>query len=188
MSDVKLCFVCGVNTNKKTKSDRYNHVAPIKKKGGKYQKDDDSYSESDSDDAPKSKRKSKPSPRVAAVGSRTTRNQNPKNFAVSLCKVMAVPDSPHEPFLQIFSRAHYCGDCQVRIKEAHNIQMEFDKVQAKLEEARADFEIDFSNHLQKIPSLRGLFRNEEYGLYEQDLKLILDYNETEKSIVIFAQI
>lgn len=156
--DLKLCLICGVNVNKKARHDRYN-LPPemIKKKPVRYEE-----SESDSDDSTRNSKSKKKTPKStkapivsAPASSRQTRNRNPKTFAASLCKVMELPDAPDHPFLQIFSNADYCPDCMAKVKDAHSNQTEMEKLQTKLHEARVDFEIDLSKHLQKIPCVKG---------------------------------
>lgn len=194
MATAKICIICGLDENKPKKSDRYNHV-PSRKSKGKYK--DDSESESDSgsgsDDSMMNSKKRKSAQRkparapAPAAPSRRTRNQNPKAFAVSMCKVMELPDTPDHPFLQIFSSADYCTECMTKVKDVHNVQTDLERLQAKVEEAKVDFEIELSKHLQKLPMAKN-FRF-QYGQewvdatlrYEQDITLILDYNGDGKS-------
>lgn len=179
--ELKICLICGVDANKKQKHDRYNYVPPKGKIKGKYQASEES--ESDSDD-PKSKKKpaKRPPPRATvSVGTRQTRNQNPKAFSTSLCKVMLVPDSPDEPFVHIFQRASYCAECLPKVKEAHLAQSELDRAQAKVDECRMDIEIEMSKHLNTIKVYSGLLRKEGHDVHENDLKLIMDYNGSVKS-------
>ncbi|CAL8112789.1 unnamed protein product [Orchesella dallaii] len=184
----KICLICGINMNKRARHDRYNYVHPSqKKRGGKApasqgsESDSDPGSDSDSSSG-KSKRKSvKRKAPVAAASGRQTRNQNPKAFAASLCKVMQLPATPDEPFLRIFSAADYCPDCSTKVKDIHESQKELEKIQARLDEYKVDIEIDLSKHLQKIPFCKNVLKNDAYARYKEDINLILDYNDTGKN-------
>lgn len=195
MATAKICLICGLDDNKPKKADRYNHVPSRKSTKGKYKDDSESDSDSGSgsDDSMMNSKKRKSGQRkparapVPAAPSRRTRNQNPKAFAASMCKVMELPDTPDHPFLQIFSSADYCTECMTKVKDIHNVQMDLERLQAKVDEAKVDFEIELSKHLQKIPLAKGL--RFQYGQawadaavrYEKDINLILDFGGDGKS-------